>query len=1087
LDRPSRGRQDSVREAVRVWLLGGFWVSVGSRTIEQDQWRLRKAASLVKLLAIAPGHRIHREQVMNLLWSDLGRKAASNNLRRVLHAARKVLDSATGSLYLASQDESLILCPGGQLWVDAEAFAESAVSARRSRDPSAYRAAIELYAGELLPDDRYEEWAENSRGQLQRVYLELLIELTALYEERGEYGQAAETLHRALSEEPANEEAHAGLMRLYALSGRQDEALTQYERLREALSGRLGTTPGATTRALRDKIAAGRFQPTRHTAPHREGPSYAGKHNLPEPRSNFVGREREMIEVKAMLAMTGLLTLTGTGGCGKTRLALEVARELVGTYQDGVWFVELAPLSEGTLVPQVMAGTFGVQEQPGRPFLESLLDALGDKEMLLVLDNCEHLIDAAAGLTVALLSSCPRLRVLATSREPLGVTGELGWLVPSLSAPDRQQSPTVEELGGYESVRLFADRASNRHPGFELAPGNAQAVAQVCARLEGIPLAVELAAARIGMLSAEQISERLGHSLKLLKGEDQSADHRHQTLRAALEWSFELLGEPEQALFRRLAEFAGGFTLDAAESVGAGEGIDEEDVLELLSMLVDKSLVVAKENWETGARYRLLEPIRQYAREKLRVSGEAEAVSLRHAEFFLALAEEAEPELKGPRQVEWLDRLETEHDNLRAALSWALGRAFDLGPRMAGALCLFWYTRGYLSEGRRYLEAVARSDVVPATLRAKALDGLGWIAEPQGDYERARVAYEESLSLYRSSNDKTGVANVLGDLGSLALDRGDYEGATSLLEESLTLHRELGSNEGVIGILDSLGVLASAKGDREESIAFLSEALAVSRGTGNVRRNATSLGNLGITMLVHGDPEQAMVLLEESLTLFQEIGDGSNIAIGLMYSALAALIKGENERVEALSQESLDLLQKAEDKQHIADCLQIMAGGAGAQGRTQRAARLWGAAEAMREDIGVPLQPETRKLLDPYLGTARSSLGEVAWQLACAEGRAMMPEQAIEYSLSAEKPVLPPPIARRLGGNSATLAPLTRREEEVAILVSRGLTNRQIASELFISEHTVATHITKILKRLALSSRSRLSAWVAERGLPPSE
>jgi len=285
---------------------------------------------------------------MNLLWPDLGKKAASNNLRRVLHSPRKVLVSATGSHYLASQDESLMLCPGGQLWVDAEAFAESAVSARRSRDPAAYRAAIELYAGELLPDDRYEEWADNRREQLRRLYFELLVELTGLYEERGEYGQAAEMLQRALSEEPANEEAHADLMRLYALSGRQGEALTQYERLRETLSGRLGTAPGATTRALRDKIAAGRFQ---HAARPRREPSYAGKHNLPESSTNFVGREREMVEVKGMLAMTGLLTLTGTGGCGKTRLALEVARELVGTYRDGVWLVELAPLSEGALTP----------------------------------------------------------------------------------------------------------------------------------------------------------------------------------------------------------------------------------------------------------------------------------------------------------------------------------------------------------------------------------------------------------------------------------------------------------------------------------------------------------------------------------------------------------------------------------------------------------------------------------------------------------------------------------------------------------------------------------------------------------------
>ena len=289
-------------ETVRAWLLGGFWVSVGSQIIERDQWRLRKAAGLVKLLAIAPSHRLHREQVMDLLWPDLGRKAASNNLRRVLYIVRKVLDPAAGSRYLASQDGSLVLSPEGQLWVDVEAFEEAGISARRSRDPAAYRAAIELYAGELLPDDRYVEWAENRREQLRRLYLELLVELTGLYEERGEYRQAAETLQKALSEEPTNEEAHASLMRLYALSERQGEALAQYERLRGILSGRLGTAPGAMTRALRDKIATGSFQPTQHAVPPQEKPWHADKHNLPAPGTSFVGREREMVEVKRMLS-----------------------------------------------------------------------------------------------------------------------------------------------------------------------------------------------------------------------------------------------------------------------------------------------------------------------------------------------------------------------------------------------------------------------------------------------------------------------------------------------------------------------------------------------------------------------------------------------------------------------------------------------------------------------------------------------------------------------------------------------------------------------------------------------------------------
>jgi predicted ATPase/DNA-binding SARP family transcriptional activator/DNA-binding CsgD family transcriptional regulator/Flp pilus assembly protein TadD len=1054
---------------------------VGSRTITQDAWHLRKAGALVKLLALAPGHRMHREQAMDILWPDSGRRAASNSLRSTLHTARKILDPVTGASYLASEDESLVLCPGGELWVDVDAFEKEAATARRTKEPATYRVAIGLYAGDLLPEDRYEEWTEGRRNELRQLYLALLVELAGLYEERHEHDLAIETLRKVTAAEPTSEEAHVALMRLHALSGRPERALAQYERLRDTLSRGLGTQPGASSRRLRDEIAAGRLMPTLSADPLREERPDVGKHNLPAPKTSFVGRGREMLEVKRTLTMTRLLTLTGAGGSGKTRLALEVARDLVGSYADGVWLIELASLSEPELVAQEVAGALGAREQPGRPLLESLLDTLVDKEMLLLLDNCEHLIDAVASLTIGLLDSCPRMRVLATSRAPLGIIGELTWLVPSLSVPGAEETPTVEELEGYESARLFADRSSKGHPGFELTPENAWAVAQVCTRLEGIPLAIELAAARVGILSAGQISERLGHSLKLLTRGEQTADHRHRTLRATLDWSYELLDEPEQALFGRLSVFAGGFTLEAAESVGARGRIEEEDVLELLTMLVEKSLVVADESWERGARYRLLEPVRQYAGEKLRVSGKAEALGRRHAEFFLALAEQAEPELKGSRQVEWLDRLETEHDNLRAALSWALGRGIDLGPRMAVALCLFWYTRGYLGEGRTYLEAVARSDMVPVTLRARALNGLGWIAEPQGDYERARLAYQESLKFYRMSNDMRGVANALGDLGSLALDRGDYEGATSLLEESLTLHRELENREEVIGILDGLGVLASAKGDREQSISFFSEALKLSRASGNVRRTATSLGNLGITMLVHGDTEQATKLLDESRALFRDIGDSTNFAIGLMHSALAALIRGEFGRVQLLGEESLQLLQKAENRQHIADCLEVMAGAAGAQNRPQRAARLWGAAETLREEIGVPLQPEDRKVLDPYLATAHSSLDEIVWQTTLAEGRAMTLEQAIAYSLSPEYPVSPPPITHRSDRDTVVLTP---REEEVAALVAQGLTNRQIASELSISEHTVATHITKILKRLGLNSRSRLSAWVAERRLP---
>jgi DNA-binding SARP family transcriptional activator len=388
------------RKAVRVWMLGGFRVSVDFRTIPQDAWRLRKAAALVKLLALAPGHRLHREQIMDLLWPSSGRKAASNNLRRVIHTARRILDPAAGSRYLASEAEALVLRSSGGLWVDVDAFEEAARTAPGSRDPDAYRAALDLYSGELLPGDRYDGWAEEPRRRLRETYLSLLLGLARIYEERGYYEPAVEALRRVVAEELTREEAHVGLMRLYALIGSNEEALAQFGRLEEVLLGQLGTEPTASSRALREKIAAGRFQP-------KEAPSLGslseealgpGKHNLPAARTSFVGREREMLEVKRTLAMTRLLTLTGAGGCGKTRLALEVARDLVGVYPDGVWLVELAPLAEGELVSQAVADALSVLERPGEPLTDTLIDTLQIKNLLLIIDNCEHLIEDAAQL-----------------------------------------------------------------------------------------------------------------------------------------------------------------------------------------------------------------------------------------------------------------------------------------------------------------------------------------------------------------------------------------------------------------------------------------------------------------------------------------------------------------------------------------------------------------------------------------------------------------------------------------------------------------------------------------------------------------
>jgi predicted ATPase/DNA-binding SARP family transcriptional activator/DNA-binding CsgD family transcriptional regulator len=1075
---------------VRVWLLGGFRVSVGPRIIEGGAWRLRKAAALVKLLALTPRHRLHREQAMDALWPDLGRKAASNNLRQALYAARRALDRDAGSKYLASEEESLVLCPGGDLRVDSEGFEEAAKAARRSGDPAAYRAAIELYGGELLPEDRYEEWVETRREGLRQLYLTLLVEMSELYEERGEYGSAVQVLRRAVAEETTLEEAHAGLMRLYALSDRGAEAMAQYERLREALSARLGTEPSATTRGLRDEIAAGEFRPSRRVpaSPPPWEPTGLDRHNLPAPRTSFVGREREMLEQKRALAMTRLLTLTGAGGSGKTRLALEVARGLVGAYSDGVWLVELAPLSEPGLVAQEVAGAVGGKERPDQPLSDTLADLLRDKELLLVLDNCEHVVVPAARLVDGLLASCPRLKVLATSREMLGVAGEVNRPVPPLSVPTATDGayrggPTVEELVRCEAVMLFVDRARLRLPDFELTEENAGAVVRVCSKLDGIPLAIELATARLGSLAVEQVAQRLEISFDLLKGQSRTAEARQRTLRATLDWSHDLLSEAERALFGRLSVFAGGWTLKAAETVCSGAGIEEGEILDLLGGLVDKSLVVAGESTIGAVRYRMLEPVRQYAQERLKGSGEAEAIRHRHAAFFLALAEEAERGLTGPQQKGNLERLDAEHGNLRGALSWALERGeAELGLRLGGALRRFWGIRSYISEGRGWLgEALAMNGPASGPVRAKALEGEGWLAFLQGDYERARASYEKGLDLHRGAGNERGIADALYFLGMVLSRQGNHERAATLLDESLVMFRRLGDDQFVASVLDALGSLASARGDVARALALYEEAVALSRKVGNTQKVATSLGNLGHTTLVYGDHRRATALLEESLVLFRDIEDSLDVAICLTNLGLAVLARGDHRRAATLLEESLSIARKVRSDRVIIDCLEAMVGVAGMRDQDHRAARLWGAAQALREDIGAPLGDDDRTLLEPYLAAVRSRLDEEAWDAALAEGKDMGPEEAVEYALSEDG-----------GATFASAAPdrplvheqplaLTRREEEVATLVGRGLTNRRIAEELFLSERTVHRHVSSVLKKLGVASREHVASRLADR------
>ena len=1058
-------------QTVRVQLLGGFRVSVGSRTVGEDGWRLKKAKSLLKLLALAPGHRMHREQVTDLLWPNSSDpKSQANNLRQTLHAARHALVTepapagASSNDYLRLLEDQVALCPEGPLWVDVKAFEEAAATARRVREPAVFRTAIDLYAGELLPEDRYEEWAQQRRDGLRETYLSLLLELAGLYEEGEEFEGAIEALRRAVAAEPTREEAHVGLMRLYSLTERRQEALLQYEQLRKALLEELAVEePGEAGQRLYEKIRAGQGPtsgPTVQTPTGNGGtraePSHSSRHNLPIERTSFVGREEETVEVKRLLSMTSLLTLTGTGGSGKTRFALALARELVGAYQDGAWLVELAPLSDPELVERTVAGVLGVREQPGRPLTATLVDHLSSKKLLLVMDNCEHLVQATAGLVETLLGSCPNLKVLATSREALNVSGELIWPVPSLSVPDDGSgdyySPTtVEELARYESVRLFVERARYRRPSFELTPENAGAVAEVCGRLEGIPLAIELAAARVEVLSVGQIAGRLKDSLGVLAGGNRTAPSRQRTLKGAMEWSYGLLGELERDLFGRLSVFAGSWELEAAEAVGISEGIKEEDVLDLLSGLVNKSLVLAEADGVDASRYRMLEPVRQYAREKLEESGEAEQVRHRHATWFLGLAEEAELHLKGLHQVAWLERLEREHDNLRAAMRWLLEEGeVETVVRLAWALRFFWYVHGHQSEGYRYTaEILQKGGTLPANVRAKALCVGGLTSYGLESIERTQRLWEESAALFRQIEDKFGQAVSLAGVGLMTLQQGDTERASALFEEALELYREIGDKWGVSSILSHLGIIPLSQGDHALAVRYFEEALEISREIGDRLVGSIALYNLALEeSRVQGDHERAAELYVEGLGLAVEMGDKANAAY----------------------------------------CLEGLAGLISERGEPVRAARLFGASEALLEAVGAPryVQAQASALYERAVEALRSRLSEDAFGAAWSEGRAMTPEQAIEYALSEEEK--PPTKESPRPEQSPTdvgqrPAALTRRELEVAMLITREMTNRRIAEELVISERTVATHVHKILEKLNLRSRVQIAAWAIEQDL----
>jgi predicted ATPase/class 3 adenylate cyclase len=729
--------------------------------------------------------------------------------------------------------------------------------------------------------------------------------------------------------------------------------------------------------------------------------------NLPVQLSTFIGRERELAEARRLLLTTRLLSLVGPGGTGKTRLSLQLAADCLPSFADGVWFVELATLADPALVLQTIASVLGVREQAGMPLMETSLNYLRAKQLLLILDNCEHLVAACARLADQLLHASPKMKLLASSREPLGINGEAIFRVPSLSLPDPAEV-TRAAVAQYESVQLFLERAIAANPKLKLTEKNAASVAQICRRLDGIPLALELAAARASVFSVEQIASRLDDRFKLLTGGSRTALPRQQTLQALIDWSYDILSEPERVLLRRLSVFTGGWTFEAAETINS-----DLDVLNLLSQLVNKSLVVAEEVEEGDTRYRLLETIRQYARDKLLAAGELDRTRELHLDYFVRLAETAGPQVDSPSAAEWLPRLEAEYDNLRAALEWALEHDVEAALRLVAVLFAFWFRRGRMVEGLNWIAAaLARAEEQPILegdggrrqmrLHAQAWQAMASLAN-MNDNPLALKAGEAASALARQLGDSRMLAISLSLIGAVRIHLGDRSGALAPIAEGLALARQGGDKYSLGIALDAMAQYSAiVTGDFEAAARYEAEGLALLSG------NEASWGGIFVffnsarAAIERGDYPTARARYLALLPSVQMLGDEHRL--NMIASELAHIQRYEGHYLEAEAayRETIRGWQRLGHRSAVAHQLESFAFAARAQAEFERAARLLGAAASLREQINIPMGPQERVEYDRELAGLRANLDEKAFAALWTEGRAMSMEAAIDYALLSE-------------------------------------------------------------------------------------
>jgi Predicted ATPase len=974
----------------------------------------RAAQSLFAYLILTAGTLHRREKLAGMLWPDTTEEKARIYLRNELWRIRKTLPKTSKVEYLLADNLTIGFNPASVHWLDVAAFKNISDSA--PADEMITR--LSCYQGELLAGF-YEDWVILEREHLHVLFEQKVACLLELLEKERRWNDVLDWAERWIVLAQAPEAAYRALMVAYDALEDDTKVAATYERCKQALH-QLDLEPSEETRALAFK----------------RNP----KINIPIPLTSFIGREKELKEVVGLFSKSRLITLTGSGGVGKTRLAIQVVADVLERFPDGVWFLDLAPLSDPALVPNTLASLIGVRESGEIPVTELLINYFCSRTTLVIFDNCEHLIDSCAELIHLLLTSCEHVAVLATSRETLRVSGEIPYRVPSLEVPKPDTEFKIIEISNMEAIKLFVDRAAVVSPRFAISQQNALVIVQICKRLDGIPLAIELAAARSNVLTLEQILKRLDDRFRLLAHGLRSALPRHQTLRATIEWSHELLSKKERVLLRRLAVFSGGWKLEAAEAVCSGSGIELSDILNLLTELVNKSLVLV-ETAEHETRYRSLETIRQYGLEQLSGSDEEGSIRTRHLDYFLKLAVDEEPNLYGGRQVEWIKRLEEEHSNYQMALTWSLEHDMKAGQGLVLALWWSWVIRGYVSEGYSWIQKAltARPDMLDTT-RAKLLSAAGYMAgyidqksekafneqsvalfrqlnDDIGlalplismgyyayyhfDYDQARAYFEEGRKLFEKAGNKWGIRIALGTLGMANEAQGNFEKAETLYENSLTLSRETDDFDGITWAILLLGSLAANRGEYSKAMGLLSEGLSYAKMAKNENNIGSILTQIGIAASQISNIEQARSVFEESLSLYREMGNPIGILKSIRHLGYIARLDRDYAKARSLFIDSLKLALQLQDKSNIALCLIFIGELTLAQGRPEEFVRLLGMAESIlpnnwRQGMPSYFRNDTQLAVD----SARATLGEEAFAAAWEEGKKMTLDEAVAFALN---------------------------------------------------------------------------------------